>query len=527
MKTMKTKQLLIPMLAFALAGMTTSCEDWLEIKPENKIILEEFWQTESQVESVLMACYRGLIERDVIARMIVWGELRSDNMVAGSSIKYDMGQILVGNIISTNSYCSWDKFYAVINYCNTLLYYAPQVLERDANFTQNDLNRITSEALAIRSLCYFYLVRAFNEVPWVEEASITDNQLYQVPKSPDHVVLGHIVDDLLRAKQYIVKDFGSKVKNKGFMTLNAVNALLADVYLWMERYDDCVKACDEVLADSKLTLVPSESFFTQVFYQGNSSESIFELQFDQRVQRNETVIDYYGDINDPLGDLAFPVPLAYDAVEDIKGEFSPFNKKITNTATESAQDLRSTWFMRPYSGMYFIFKYAGIRVEEITTTHKLDYRYRSTTPNWIIYRLPDVLLMKAEALVQLGGQDNLQEALTLVNTTYLRSNPTADSLRLESYPNQSDMANLVLRERQRELLFEGKRWFDLVRMARRDKSVSMLNDYVEKKASGSNAILGAPVMDAMYMPISKTELMSNPNLTQNPYYEQKNTSSNR
>jgi starch-binding outer membrane protein, SusD/RagB family len=525
MKTMNTKHILLPVLAFTLAGMT-SCDDWLDIKPENKIVLEDFWQTESQVESVLMSCYRGLTEKDVISRMIVWGELRSDNMIDGGSIKYDLYQILVGNIISSNGFCSWDKFYSVINYCNTLLYYAPKVLEADANFTQNDLNRITSEALAIRSLCYFYLVRSFNEVPWVEEASISDNQLFQVPKSSEREILAHIEQDLIKSKQYIVRDFGNKVKNKGFLTLNAVNALLADVYLWMGRYSDCVNACNEVLADTKLSLVEGESFFTQVFYQGNSTESIFELQFDQRVQQNESVIDYYGDANDPYGDLSFPVALAYDAEDNVKGENSPFNKKINSTVTESVDDIRCNEFIRPYSGMFFIFKYAGIRREE-NTPGKFTYRYRSTTPNWIRYRLPDVMLMKAEALVQLGGEANMKEALTLVNTTYLRSNLTADSLRMETYPTKSDLADLVLRERQRELLFEGKRWYDLVRLAKRENSVSALNSYVELKASGSNAILGAPVMDAMYMPISKTELSSNPFLTQNPYYEQKNSSSVR
>jgi hypothetical protein len=69
---MKTKHILLPLMASLLAGMT-SCDEWLDIKPENKIVLEDFWQTESHVESVLMACYRGLIENDVVYRMIRLG----------------------------------------------------------------------------------------------------------------------------------------------------------------------------------------------------------------------------------------------------------------------------------------------------------------------------------------------------------------------------------------------------------------------------------------------------------------------
>ena len=80
----------------------TSCTDYLTLKPESEIVLENYWQTESDVESVLAACYRGLTEDAVISRMIVWGELRSDNMVAGTgfpTVRYDMQRILDGNLI--------------------------------------------------------------------------------------------------------------------------------------------------------------------------------------------------------------------------------------------------------------------------------------------------------------------------------------------------------------------------------------------------------------------------------------------
>jgi hypothetical protein len=148
------------------------------------------------------------------------------------------------------------------------------------------------------------------------------------------------------------------------------------------------------------------------------------------------------------------------------------------------------------------------------------YEYRSNTANWIIYRLSDVMLMKAEALVELDGATNFNNALSLVNQTYLRSNPEQDSLRIANYPTQGEMETLVLRERQRELLFEGKRWFDLLRVARRENSTSTLNSYINHRSSGSSASLGAPVMDAMYMPIATSELQANPNLIQNSYYQQ-------
>ncbi len=138
--------------------------------------------------------------------------------------------------------------------------------------------------------------------------------------------------------------------------------------------------------------------------------------------------------------------------------------------------------------------------------------------------------MKAEAEAELyadtdAGKVHMTNALTLVNKTYLRSNP--DSLSHDKYTDIVKVKELVLRERQRELLFEGKRWFDLMRLARREGSTSSLNKYVEAKETNSNGMLGAKVLDAMYMPVSQRELEANPNLVQNPYYEETSSTSSR
>jgi hypothetical protein len=96
-----------------------------------------------------------------------------------------------------------------------------------------------------------------------------------------------------------------------------------------------------------------------------------------------------------------------------------------------------------------------------------------------------------------------------------------------NYPTADDVEKLVLRERHRELMFEGKRWYDLVRLARREGSTSSLNTYVGYKDPGSTNNLGARTLDAMYMPISQRELEANPKLKQNPFYQDDSSSSSR
>jgi hypothetical protein len=83
------------------------------------------------------------------------------------------------------------------------------------------------------------------------------------------------------------------------------------------------------------------------------------------------------------------------------------------------------------------------------------------------------------------------------------------------------MEELVLKERQRELLFEGKRWFDLMRIARRDSSTDRLLVKVLSKYTDNLGEIGSKLkdMNALYFPIHETELNANSKLVQNPYYD--------
>ncbi len=523
---MKIKIAVLGISVLILMGLT-GCDEWLTIKPESQIILDEYWRSETDVEAVLASCYKGLTTDDNIYRMIVWGELRSDNLAEGGGIPskmQDMQKILEGNITSSNEYCKWGSFYTVINYCNTLLYYAPQVINRDNNFTEAHLQRAQAEALTLRALSYFYLVRTFKDVPWIEDASINNTQNYARPKDTEQTIINNIIRDLLIAQKYAQSDYGRTDYNKGRITLDAVNSLLADVYLWNQQYDLCAQTCDLVLANKNLKLVPADFMFSSVFYQGNSPESIFELQFKENVQFNNPTALLYGSGTQSIqGYLGFPTTLAYNpytTADKSTGVYSPFNYKVSTTIIEGVNDIRATDFYRSGSVNY-IFKYAGVGViKSLTSGYPPSYVYRSNTSNWIVYRLSDVMLMKAEALVELEGEENMNNALSMVNETYLRSNPLADSLKISNYNTKYSMEKLVLRERQRELLFEGKRWFDLVRVARRENSTATLNEYVNHKASANTAPIGASVLDAMYMPISKTELEANPHMVQNPFYEE-------
>ena len=140
---------------------------------------------------------------------------------------------------------------------------------------------------------------------------------------------------------------------------------------------------------------------------------------------------------------------------------------------------------------------------------------------WIFYRLSDVMLMKAEALVERGEEGDWDEAFKLVNAVNLRAtNLKAELKKEEVITSKSTMENLVFEERQRELMFEGKRWFDLVRRSMRDGNTVYLASAVQNKyeENGSAIRIKLADMNIIFYPYSKNELKVNPMLVQNPAY---------
>ena len=146
-----TKMLL---LSVAVA-MTCSCDDFLTIYPTDKIVLEDFWKSKEDVENVVAESYRLMTQWDFTSRLLVWGELRADNVIEGNNTGTDIKNILEANLLPTNEYASWAPFYKVINNCNIVMKYAPGVCNEDPSFMQGDLDLIIGQMKALRARCHF------------------------------------------------------------------------------------------------------------------------------------------------------------------------------------------------------------------------------------------------------------------------------------------------------------------------------------------------------------------------------------
>jgi hypothetical protein len=186
--------------------------------------------------------------------------------------------------------------------------------------------------------------------------------------------------------------------------------------------------------------------------------------------------------------------------------------------------------MRSEGTSYSIAKYPRERVSfSLLKTGSVNVSGESRSSansNWIFYRMSDVMLMKAEALIQRSEADR-PEAFKLINNVYKRANniapeTTTGSLSYETYSTSKEkMEDLLFAERHREFLFEGKRWFDLVRMARRDGKTDRLVSCAIRKYRQDINVIKIKLTDPnyIYFPYAKSELKVNPLLKQNPAFD--------
>jgi len=522
-------------------SLLSSCSGWLDLKPEDGVTVDEFWKTKEQVNSATIGCYASLLNGPV-EKMFLWGELRADMVENGIIPLNNYTEVIDGEISASNSIVNWASIYTTINNCNILLKYAPTVQAIDRTFTDKLLKQYEAEALTLRAMMYFQLVRSFRDVPLVLEASVSDNQKFSIPKTDGSVILDTLVHDLKIAAANAPIAYNSNAENKNRITSWTAKTLLADIYLWQEKYAECNTLCSEIIGSGKFNLIPVErkkyliqdagvtidsvyvanetdadNMFVKTYVTGNSIESIFEIPFTS-LKNNPFYLMLGPTFNflkpklDIVDGQVFPAPIysAQSDATDIRGSGCSYRAGV-------------------------VWKYVGT-----SRTGAVRILTDYTTP-WIVYKYSDVLLMNAEALNQMGQQAN--DSATAQNY-YLASVNNMNLVRnARNAVNTSDyqytIGNIdgktleknILDERAREFSYEGKRWYDVLRYAKRDNYKGNNIQYLLTLAINSASPqkqenLKTNYTDSRfghgshYWPIYNSELEANKQLIQNGFYAQ-------
>lgn len=465
-------------LFFLLCAAGSCGKSFLEIDsrntPADKAIVDL-----ASMDAALSGAYSLLQSEDYYGRsFIVIPELLSDNGMISivNSARYT--NINANTTVSTDSYVTglWNQLYGLAVNTN-LLIEKGELLELPQK--DQEAGRIKlAEAYALRALCYFDLVRAFAQpynntadashpgVPVVTESGTDVSDIRKPGRSSVATTYQQIVTDLTRS----IELFGTVATGKAtHFTLYGAKALLAKVYLYMEDWENAELLATEVIDKGGYSLLDNAGLVSGFKTKGNR-ETIFEIA-NNVADNNGTnsLANFYSQLG--YGDII--------ATEDLYNIYSATDQRRNFVARSRRNRVGGE------DPAYIISKYDNI----------IDFE-----ENTKVLRLAEIYLVRAEARAKQPGKE------TLAQQDYYTVAKRADVNVLPTTSTGNELVNIILRERRKELAFEGNQLFDLNRSKRT----------WTKFRSGAASISFSSQSNRTILPIPRRETNLNPNIPQNP-----------
>lgn len=622
------KQLLVAGAVVVLGGGMTSCEDYLTLYPTTSITEEEFWNTRNDVNNVRASAYYQLTQctGKILAWGEFRSDNVELSDMSKANYRYMQEAVLQPseNLYDWSAFYKGINFCnKVLEHGQQMVDKGT-----DPSFTNIEWQPMKAEMVSLRALYYFYLVRSFRNVPFVRHSISTDAEALVAREKavPGQVIMDSLIHEVEAVLPTAAINYGRNSSNKGRWTRTSIHALLADMYLWRagmvykgrekgfpvvnEKGDTLSAAQEKSLAtdlmkktishadyvikeqmdEFKLNLdlnnvpqddkrraqtyplIQSEASSSGIFDAGysdvlgssNSSESVFELQYDGVNVKNGVITEmFYG--NSGSGGyksglmLANPSLFSKDApVDPAKGYGRTDMRFVSYTLrNDESAKTNAVSIVKGAAKSVFI-TFSGTALGDITKstgTYSMQEASSQST-NWPVYRLSDMMTLKAEAMARLGGfglpDYPERDTYRILDELFRRNNPTADTVaassnlfckRLRSYKafkaeddkdgtgwkkryeDYGSPLKLAFNERQREFLGEGKRWYDIVRECEfRGATKDVLSDWVGLSSVVRNRLRS---LWSLYNPIYLEELKVNGKeygsktgqLTQNPAWE--------
>ena len=500
-------------LLFSVAPLT-SCTDWLDVLPNNEQVTDDYWKSKEDVEAVIASGYYYM--RQCVPQIVKWGELRGGAIYTLNSGDAKLQDF---NMTSSHSLCDWSNVYKVIGLANSVIMYAPGV--DDDTYYDAIRNSHLAEAYFLRDYCFLLLVKNYRDVPMVLQAYVNDQASFDLAKSSEQEILARIKEDIkaVLATGAAKGTYEEEWATKGRATKWALYALMADACLWSEDYDQCIEYCNLILnatdAFRPAFMSNTNDWFT-MFYPGNSNESIFELNWDYAANQ-ET--NNFASLFTPTGSPALrPTPRAMERMKAetqlLKDqgltEDGRMGRMLLNTYVPDNGQLNA-WQV---SNQLYIWKYYGTDVPDITGGARV---YQDA--NFIIYRVAEIMLMKAQALT-MKGEGSWAEAVQLINRIRQRALlEPMDSSNLD----ELTLLEEILDQKEMEFMAEGKRWYDLLwcgRIGNHKYKSQFISKVVEGNETTNQQWILSVLQDenAWYLPVPQADIEHNKLLEQNPYY---------
>ncbi len=460
-------------------GITFSCsEDFYDAKIGDRISPDQHFNNALDVEITYLGVTSLL--QEIAPNYILVDGLLSDQMEVTQSADVELRNIYDHNISPSNPLIDGSVYYKVIISANDALKHIDQVIEKDQDYDTLDNKAYRAALVGYRSWAYFNYVRLYGE------AALIPDEMSSISGTSDLPLIDRIsmLDTLINHLTPHLHDEESDIAEQFVFNSINVKALLGEIYLEKGNYEkaaELLKAAVESYGNNATMYKVDRSYsmedYVNLFINSfvNASAVMAAVPFSFEDGQKNPLEDYF-----VYNYMIKPTTIVIDSfnsqIQQADGIGDIYRGKGVNFDTVPGSD-----------DEYYICKYS---LDE-SVLYSADI---------IVYRSADIHLLLAEALNLIGESDN---AMTLLNTGMRELSPRPDGyarwsrnvgvrgrvfLKSQTVPDGiADPVryreDLIIQERALELAFEGKRWFDLVRIARRRNDPSYLADKVAAKFS--------------------------------------------
>jgi len=565
------KKAIIFSISITAMFFINSCsEEFLDYIPTG-VLSESNVATAENAESLLIAAYAGVMNDDMrgtVTSQWMYGSVRSDDAYKGGG---GVGDVSFGHefevyYLTTPEYGAdffmprtWKNYYNAISRINVAL----NVINDIPDYAAKNIRQ--GELRFLRAHCHFMLKVLFKKIPYITEDLDAEAKLQATNDIPNDELWDKIAADFLFAYNNLpVTQSEAGRANKSSAAAYLAKLKLFQAYVQndnhqvtsisQDKLQDVILYADEVVGDL-------ETDYGKNFMNGyeNGPESIWAAQFSINDGTNVGRLSYATGLNSPHGNPLYGccgfhlasqnMANAFRTDEDGLPYLDTFNDvsiftedagdgttppapgltvdpridhtmaipgrpfKYRNTVNNSGDMIANiSWARVP--GVYgYMYNMKEQQAPDCSCYYK-NGPFMGTSRNIEFIRYADVLLMKAEALIQLDRKD---EALPIINQVRTRAKnstswPTeagaSDIWNIGTYPSfpTKDYAWKALKfERRLEFAMEGHRWYDLVRWG---EAAETLNKYLEVEKV-RRPFLGAAVFTPgrdEYYPIPQKEI---------------------
>ena len=488
------KNILLITALFFLAGCT---KDYLDRQPLDTINTENYPTTAEELVTVVNGAYQPL-QWPKLYNMRMW----TTDIMAGNSIVGAGGgtdgietQDLANFVTSTDNagvLDLWRGPWPGILMSNIVLDAAPTL-----DINEDIRDRSMGEAYFLRAHYYFILARFFGDVPLITVPQSSDGDLLPA-RDPVEEVYAQIISDLQMAAELLPEKSTYGPSDLGRVAKGTAYGMLAKVHLTLGNYQQVV---DNAIKVENLGYALNDNYADNFSINTeNSKESLFEVQYAA-----EGGFDFWSNENQASWTSPFMGPRGANFVAGGFGWNQPTAEFVAEYEEgDERKDVTVLYEGGPlFDGKEYSSEYSltGYNTRKFLVPLSQVTAYDNSPLNFPILRYADVLLMRAEALNELGQTQQAEQFVNMV-----RERAGLDNI--QTGLGQADFREAVLHERRMELAFEGQRWFDLIRVNDGQYGLEFLQSIGRNNATQKHLLL----------PIPQIELDRNPNLTQNPGY---------